>query len=208
MTHFAVRDHDAEWILQRERLLNDVILDKERRKKRRPRSRGSHTLLHDASTDPTAAGHVRAVVAGLAAGKDATAAELAEVLRALGLLAEPMAKVTVLADRKTTAPTHHQPGPVAGDDDTPDLVLPGRPVCRDTPEKFFLDSYGEETRRQQLREAREICGACPFRSPCLRFALDTQPDDGIWAGTTPRQRRKWRIARDARIAAHTLRNSA
>jgi WhiB family redox-sensing transcriptional regulator len=41
--------------------------------------------------------------------------------------------------------------------------------------------------------AKQLCAICPVRAQCLAEAL-TDPDlaDGIWGGTTPRQRRTMR----------------
>ncbi len=41
--------------------------------------------------------------------------------------------------------------------------------------------------------ARRICASCPVKEPCLAEALKvTTNDDGIFAGTTPRQRNRMR----------------
>jgi WhiB family redox-sensing transcriptional regulator len=39
-----------------------------------------------------------------------------------------------------------------------------------------------------LSEARRICRLCPVATKCFEHAMDTMPPDGIYAGTTPRQR--------------------
>jgi len=44
--------------------------------------------------------------------------------------------------------------------------------------------------------AREVCMACPARTPCLEHALAVREDDGMWGGLTPPERR--RIARRRR----------
>lgn len=45
----------------------------------------------------------------------------------------------------------------------------------------------------QIREAKRVCGGCPVRVPCLRWALTTGQDAGIWGGMTEEERR--RVAR-------------
>jgi WhiB family redox-sensing transcriptional regulator len=50
------------------------------------------------------------------------------------------------------------------------------------PEVFFVTA--------RLDEARSICGPCPGKHECLARALD-EPH-GVWAGTTPEQRRELR----------------
>lgn len=37
--------------------------------------------------------------------------------------------------------------------------------------------------------AKEICKKCPVAVQCLQYALDNNETEGIWAGTTPMQRR-------------------
>lgn len=37
---------------------------------------------------------------------------------------------------------------------------------------------------------RAICNACPSRVECLEFALNTRQDDGMWGGTTRRERNR------------------
>lgn len=41
-----------------------------------------------------------------------------------------------------------------------------------------------------VREAQQHCRGCPVREECLDYALRHRIDDGIWAGTTPKERRK------------------
>ncbi len=44
--------------------------------------------------------------------------------------------------------------------------------------------------------ARRICAACPVKEPCLAEALKvTTNDDGIFAGTTPRERNRLRAGK-------------
>lgn len=44
------------------------------------------------------------------------------------------------------------------------------------------------------RAAIDICATCPVQADCLAYALRTGEDDGIWGGTTPKQRRRMRHA--------------
>src|SRR3954447_8911964 len=56
-------------------------------------------------------------------------------------------------------------------------------VCASTdPEQWFPDKGGSP------RLARAVCASCPVRRSCLASAL-LFAEDGIWAGTTPKQRR-------------------
>ena len=44
-----------------------------------------------------------------------------------------------------------------------------------------------------------ICSACPVSTQCLRWALDNGEDTGLWAATTPTDRRAIRRARLAGV---------
>lgn len=78
-----------------------------------------------------------------------------------------------------------------------------RPPCQDVdPELFFPISYGSLASARQIEKARGVCGRCPVAVACLRAALDNPHiDDGIWAGTTPEQRRKLRKLQPERTPA-------
>lgn len=46
-----------------------------------------------------------------------------------------------------------------------------------------------QTHRRAL-QAKAICATCPVISQCLRDALDHNDRNGIWGGTSERQRRR------------------
>ena len=48
-------------------------------------------------------------------------------------------------------------------------------------------------------EAKAICAACPVQTTCLEHALASREREGIWGGTTERERR--RIHRQRRKSA-------
>lgn len=59
------------------------------------------------------------------------------------------------------------------------------------PDLFF--PTGDGVRAQpQVELARMVCAECPVRLACLRFALATNIDYGVWAGTTPLERHRMR----------------
>ena len=37
---------------------------------------------------------------------------------------------------------------------------------------------------------KAVCAACPVKELCLEFALETREAEGIWGGTTARERRR------------------
>ena len=77
-----------------------------------------------------------------------------------------------------------------------------RAACRDTdPELFFPPTEDDTTSvvARHLMAARPVCHACPVATDCLRWALDTGQDYGLWAATTPTERRAIRRERLAGV---------
>lgn len=72
-----------------------------------------------------------------------------------------------------------------------------RAACRgEDPEQFFpVTSAGPAL--AQIAEVTKICARCPVRAACLRFALITGQDYGIWGGLTEDERRQLRRGRVA-----------
>lgn len=58
------------------------------------------------------------------------------------------------------------------------------------PDLFFPE------RGASTREAKAVCGACVVKDECLEFALRTNEKFGIWGGTSERERRRMRRARN------------
>jgi WhiB family redox-sensing transcriptional regulator len=59
------------------------------------------------------------------------------------------------------------------------------------PELFFpVGTTGPAVR--QVRQAKQVCAACPVRSACLEWALDERQDHGVWGGLTEDERRSLR----------------
>ena len=61
------------------------------------------------------------------------------------------------------------------------------------PKIFFPDS------EENSDEAKSICAICPVRLSCLEHALASRERDGVWGGTTEKERR--RIIRQRRRTA-------
>jgi len=76
-----------------------------------------------------------------------------------------------------------------------------RAACRDTPDPgvFFPASAGDAM-AGQAEEAKAVCAACPVRAVCLRYALATRQEFGVWGGTTETERRA--MIRRAGTAGH------
>jgi WhiB family transcriptional regulator, redox-sensing transcriptional regulator len=69
-----------------------------------------------------------------------------------------------------------------------------RAACRrENPEMFYPDRFDDE----QADAAKAVCRRCPLISTCLAYALRYEPDHGVWAATTPAERRA--IAKGKRL---------
>ena len=73
-----------------------------------------------------------------------------------------------------------------------DEVWQGRAACRGPQAVvFFPPSHFERKDEKHEREARakEICGACAVRTPCLDFAVSIKEPHGIWGGLNELERK-------------------
>ena len=74
----------------------------------------------------------------------------------------------------------------------PEWLCQGELPCSTLdPELFFPASYGLQC-RVQIETARQVCRTCPVRLECLDWALARPYLEGIWAATTPLERRRLR----------------
>lgn len=80
-----------------------------------------------------------------------------------------------------------------------------RAACRDHDPELFFPVGTEGPAAEQLTAAKYICGTCPLQTACLRWALDTGQEAGVWGGTSEEDRRGMRRAR---IAGQPLRVDA
>ncbi|MFB4306883.1 WhiB family transcriptional regulator [Actinomadura sp. GTD37] len=67
--------------------------------------------------------------------------------------------------------------------------------CRSLDSDLFFPVAGETVYTTRIAAIRQICASCPAANLCLEWALATGEPDGIWAGTTPGERRRLRAAR-------------
>jgi WhiB family transcriptional regulator, redox-sensing transcriptional regulator len=56
----------------------------------------------------------------------------------------------------------------------------------------------------QTERAKAVCARCQVRAACLRFAMETVQDHGVWGGTSEEERRALRRARNRRPAVHRV----
>lgn len=54
---------------------------------------------------------------------------------------------------------------------------------------FIPEGRGDKGERA-YKEARLICDTCPVSQPCLAYALREHIEEGMWGGTTPKERKK------------------
>ena len=65
----------------------------------------------------------------------------------------------------------------------------GIPVCATTdPEIFFPEKGSKGQSSYIVNAARRICNTCPYKNPCLEWAV-VHDEMGIWGGTTQKERR-------------------
>lgn len=63
------------------------------------------------------------------------------------------------------------------------------------PDLFFPITVTGPLHEASVRAARGICESCGVLQDCLQFALAEGIDDGIWAATTPEERRRMPASR-------------
>jgi WhiB family redox-sensing transcriptional regulator len=69
-------------------------------------------------------------------------------------------------------------------------------ACADNDAVGWDDFFPPDGKKSAARRARAVCAGCLVRDDCLEFALDHFIRDGVWGGTTERDRRPmWRERR-------------
>jgi WhiB family redox-sensing transcriptional regulator len=71
-----------------------------------------------------------------------------------------------------------------------------RAACRGIDVEIFYPATDED---DDAEPAKAVCAECPVRQACLEHALAHREREGIWGGTTERERR--RILRQRRKSA-------
>lgn len=71
-----------------------------------------------------------------------------------------------------------------------------RAACRGVdPDLFFPDGHEDSPGyARQAAQAIAVCAGCAVRPECLRFAMSTRREYGIWGGTSDVERRAVRPA--------------
>ena len=62
-------------------------------------------------------------------------------------------------------------------------------ACRDVDPELFFPIGNTGPALVQIEEAKQVCGRCRVREECLRWALDSGQDSGVWGGLSEDERR-------------------
>jgi WhiB family redox-sensing transcriptional regulator len=87
-----------------------------------------------------------------------------------------------------------------------DLLI--RAACRDEDPELFFPVGKTGPALLQIEDAKEVCRRCEVVDACLRWALETGQDAGVWGGMSEDERRSMRKAAQTRKAARPRRSAA
>ena len=73
-------------------------------------------------------------------------------------------------------------------------------ACRQEDPELFFPVVPAGPGLAQIEQAKAVCARCKVRAECLRFAMETVQDHGVWGGTSEEERRALRLARNRRPA--------
>ena len=76
-------------------------------------------------------------------------------------------------------------------------------ACQDADPELFFPIVAAGPGLLQAAGAKAVCGRCEVQAECLRFAMESVQDHGVWGGKTEEERRALRRAR-IRQARHTM----
>ena len=72
-------------------------------------------------------------------------------------------------------------------------------ACRHTDADLFFPAGSKGSAIDHIDAAKAVCRSCPVQDACLRFALETNQEAGVWGGKDEDERRKlrktWRSGR-------------
>jgi WhiB family redox-sensing transcriptional regulator len=80
-----------------------------------------------------------------------------------------------------------------------------RAVCTDEDPELFFPIGDTGPALLQADQAKAVCRRCPVIDSCLKWALETGQDDGVWGGTSESERKAAR--RRAQRHAATVRSA-
>lgn len=74
-------------------------------------------------------------------------------------------------------------------------------ACLDEDPELFFPVGTTGPALVQTEDAKSVCRACPVRAECLRWALESGQESGVWGGTSEAERRALHRAAKPRRAA-------
>jgi WhiB family redox-sensing transcriptional regulator len=74
------------------------------------------------------------------------------------------------------------------------VSFPLRGACRDEDPELFFPVGTTGPALLQIEDAKDVCRRCQVVDACLRWALETGQDAGVWGGTSEDERRAIRKA--------------
>jgi WhiB family transcriptional regulator, redox-sensing transcriptional regulator len=77
-------------------------------------------------------------------------------------------------------------------------------VCRDEDPELFFPIGTSGPALLQVEQAKAVCRRCSVTDECLRWALDTGQDAGVWGGMSEEERRALKRRGGIRVRAHSL----
>jgi len=69
----------------------------------------------------------------------------------------------------------------------------GTQLCIEEDSNLFFPEYYSDT--AQVEKAKAVCDNCWIKGKCLDYAMQTPMLQGIWGGTTPRERKRLRLSK-------------
>jgi WhiB family transcriptional regulator, redox-sensing transcriptional regulator len=76
-------------------------------------------------------------------------------------------------------------------------------ACQNADPELFFPIVAAGPGLMQVAKAKAVCACCEVQAECLRFAMESAQDHGVWGGTTEEERRALRRAR-IRQARHSV----
>lgn len=62
-------------------------------------------------------------------------------------------------------------------------------ICRDEDPELFFPIGDSGPALVQIEQAKTVCRRCPVTEECLKWALESGQDAGIWGGMSEEERR-------------------
>jgi WhiB family redox-sensing transcriptional regulator len=74
-------------------------------------------------------------------------------------------------------------------------------ACQSADRELFFPISELAASGRSIAEAKAVCGRCRVRAQCLAHAMGSGPVQGIWGGTTEKERRLMRSRRRKQASA-------